>query len=224
MPGPGPHGLRLVPRTGPLCNRRLTCSYLTLCFLWVLADLPRVLSMPVRIYLPKGMAGRILCPVEANPPVTLIVWTKNERVIDFSRTTRLKVTKDGTLLLRSVIATDEGRYTCTPYSPLGAGRSSTVVQIIVRGKSHPYLQTDLYLYPLLTGLLVLVPITYRPTCTCTHYLQAYLYIDCVACAGLWLGCRVRDWVRRKIPFYMWLILLNKSYGCRIHDVKSSSGM
>ena len=115
-------------------NRLWLILSLYLAYLCMFADLPRVLSMPVRIYLPKGMAGRILCPVEANPPVTLIVWTRNERVIDFTHSPRLKLSKDGTLLIKAVTATDEGRYTCTPYSPLGAGRSSTVVQIIVRGE------------------------------------------------------------------------------------------
>ena len=92
--------------------------------------------MPVRLYLPRNMEGRITCPVEANPPTTLIVWTKNERVIDFTHTSRLKLHKDGSLEIHEVDANDEGRYTCTPYSPLGAGHSSSVVQILVRGKSE----------------------------------------------------------------------------------------
>ena len=96
--------------------------------------MPRVLNMPVGIYLPRNMEGHIKCPVEANPPFTLIVWTKNERPIDLTHSSRLKVNKDGTLVIRDVDVLDEGRYTCTPYSPLGAGRSSSVVQIQVRGK------------------------------------------------------------------------------------------
>ncbi len=103
-------------------------------FLLVLADLPRVLNMPVRLFLPRNMEGHIKCPVEANPPFTLIVWTKNERAIDFTHTSRLKLNKDGTLVIHEVDANDEGRYTCTPYSPLGSGRSSSPVQIHVRGK------------------------------------------------------------------------------------------
>ena len=92
--------------------------------------------MPLRIYLARNMEGHIKCPVEANPPFTLIVWTKNERPIDLTHSSRLKVNKDGTLVIRDVDALDEGRYTCTPYSPLGAGRSSSVVAITVRGKCY----------------------------------------------------------------------------------------
>ena len=102
--------------------------------LFMFSDLPRVLNMPVRIFLPRNMEGHIKCSVEANPPFTLIVWTKNERIIDFTHTSRLKLNKDGTLVINDVDDNDEGRYTCTPYSPLGAGRSSSVVQIHVRGQ------------------------------------------------------------------------------------------
>lgn len=124
--------LRHIPSVTVVSRFWLVTFYMTC--LCVVPDLPRVLSLPLRIHLPKGMSGRILCPVEANPPVTLIVWTKNEHVIDTTHTTRVKLGKDGTLLIKSVTEADEGRYTCTPYSPLGAGRSSTVVQIIVRGE------------------------------------------------------------------------------------------
>ena len=113
---------------------RMSFQMIVLCIYVLVPDLPRVLNMPVRVYLPKGMDGRILCPVEANPPVTIFSWSKNDKVIDFSHTTRLKVSKDGTLVFKSVIASDEGWYTCTPFSPLGAGKMSSIVQIIVRGE------------------------------------------------------------------------------------------
>ena len=98
-------------------------------------DLPRVLSMPVRMYLPRGMLGRIDCPVDANPPATLIMWAKNDRIIDAPSTSRLRVNKHGQLIIKSVISEDEGRYSCTPYSPLGAGQMSMPVQVLVRGKT-----------------------------------------------------------------------------------------
>ena len=105
---------------------------LTVVCLLLLPDLPRVLNMPHTLYLPRGMEGHIECPVEANPPVTQVVWTQNEKRLNDSK--RLKVGRGGTLLIKSVTSSDEGRYTCTPYSPRGAGRSSSVVQIFVKGK------------------------------------------------------------------------------------------
>lgn len=99
-----------------------------------LADLPYVTNMPVQLYLPRGMMGRIQCPVEANPPVTLILWSKNDRLIDVTQMTRMKVNKEGALVIKSVIAADEGKYSCTPYSPLGFGLASASSLALVRGK------------------------------------------------------------------------------------------
>jgi len=90
--------------------------------------------MPSRLYLPRGMMGRIDCLAEANPPLTLIVWFKGGQPIDYLRMKHVRVNKDGTLIIKPVIISDEGQYTCTPYSPLGPGKSSSPVQVFVRGK------------------------------------------------------------------------------------------
>jgi len=60
--------------------------------LLVLLDPPMHLVAARRqIFLPRGMLGRVNCPVDANPPVTFTAWNKDERVIDVTRTTRFKV-------------------------------------------------------------------------------------------------------------------------------------
>jgi len=108
-------------------------------------DLPRVVGLPPRVYLTRGLTGRIDCPVDANPPATIILWAKNgvmveddERtpMIGGSRGRRVRTSRHGTLFIRSVEKTDEGRYVCTPYSPLGKGQTSMPVQIFVRGQSN----------------------------------------------------------------------------------------
>ena len=98
------------------------------------SDLPQVLSMPLKLYLPKGMLGRIDCPINANPPTTQVVWIKNEQRIDFSRTSRMKRTNQGLLIISPVMKSDEGHYKCQPCSPMGCGQHSSVVKIIVRGQ------------------------------------------------------------------------------------------
>lgn len=112
----------------------------------VFADLPRVTGLPPRVYLARGLTGRIDCPVEANPPVTIILWAKNGVMVDDDdgprlvgnggsggQGRRLRTSRQGTLVIRSVEKTDEGRYVCTPYSPLGKGQTSMPVQVFVRG-------------------------------------------------------------------------------------------
>jgi len=85
------------------------------------------------LYLALGMTGRISCPIDVNPPHTLIVWMRNERALDLTRSTRLRVTRQGALVMRSVVEADAGRYSCVSYSPLEAGQSSDIVVVIVKG-------------------------------------------------------------------------------------------
>jgi len=95
---------------------------------------PSTGSTPQQVlYLPRGLLGRIDCPVDANPPVTLTVWSKNDRVVDVTKSTRFKVNARGTLIIKPVSTGDDGRYACTPYSSLGAGTTSSPVNVVVRG-------------------------------------------------------------------------------------------
>jgi hypothetical protein len=102
------------------------------------ADFARVHSLQSRVYLPRGLAGRLDCPTDANPPTTHVTWSKNERIIiettfTTSATSRFKVSRQGSLIIRPVEPDDEGRYTCTPTSSLGGGQQSTPIQVFVRG-------------------------------------------------------------------------------------------
>lgn len=83
------------------------------------------------------MLGKIECTVDANPPVTLIIWTKNDRILDVSPANRVRTNKQGVLIINPVVVADEGRYCCTPYSPMGAGQVSMPVQVFVKGKYVP---------------------------------------------------------------------------------------
>lgn len=105
------------------------------CWCVISSDHPRVLDMPERLYLPRGMMGTITCPVDSNPPLTVIVWSKDTKIIDFRLVRNVRMNKAGTLLIDPVTAVDEGQYTCTPYSPLGAGQPSTVIHVYIRGTS-----------------------------------------------------------------------------------------
>jgi len=99
-------------------------------------DLPRVLEMPVDVYLGRRLPGRLQCPVDANPPVSQVVWTKNERPLNVEVSLpRVHIEHDGSLVFGLVRNVDEGRYACAAYSSLGAGRSSTTVRVYVRGAS-----------------------------------------------------------------------------------------
>jgi len=99
----------------------------------VVVDLPRVLDMPVEVYLGRHLSGSLDCAVDANPPASQVVWTKNERPLNVASLPRIYVDRRGSLVFRVVRAVDEGRYACAAYSSLGAGPSSTTVRVYVRG-------------------------------------------------------------------------------------------
>jgi len=65
---------------------------------------------------------------------TVVVWSKDGRMLDFATAQHAKVNRHGTLILQPVISSDEGLYSCTPYSPLGAGHPSPPVRVFVRGR------------------------------------------------------------------------------------------
>ena len=81
--------------------RRNNCThhnfFITSCHLWIYVlllfslDKPRVLAVPAQLYLGSGMAGRIECPTDANPPAYQVMWRKDEQVL--SESDRVKVSE-----------------------------------------------------------------------------------------------------------------------------------
>jgi len=109
------------------------CTSTSWVHIMYVADRPRVVNMPERLYLPRGLLGRVDCHVEANPPQTVIVWSKDGRLMDLENARHIRVSRHGALLIKPVSVYDEGKYTCTPYSALGPGQTSRAVQVFVRG-------------------------------------------------------------------------------------------
>jgi len=129
-----------------LSRRRTNVAVTLALVVCVVVDLPRVTGLPPRVYLARGLTGRIDCPVDANPPVTIILWAKNGVMVDDDDGPRLvsgsgsrggrrlRTSLQGSLFIRSVEEADKGRYVCTPYSPLGKGQTSMPVEVFVRGR------------------------------------------------------------------------------------------
>jgi len=93
--------------------------------------------MPERLYLARGLLGRIDCVVESNPPQNVIVWKKDDHLMDIENSRHIRVSRrHGTMLIKPVSTADEGQYTCMPYSSLGAGDESSAVHVFVRGTCH----------------------------------------------------------------------------------------
>lgn len=50
-----------------------------------LKDPARVVRMPRETYLPMGMRGKIECPVQAEPPMLYVNWTKDGASLDLEQ-------------------------------------------------------------------------------------------------------------------------------------------
>jgi hypothetical protein len=110
------------------------------------------------VYMSRGTADRLRCPAEADPPVTLIVWSKDGQVVDAAvegvdtpddgpsigfddndesvagRGARLMISqRDNQLIISNVTWSDAGLYTCTAYSPLSTGHPMHKIMVIVKG-------------------------------------------------------------------------------------------
>ena len=89
-------------------------------------------KIPRNLIWALGFKETIDCPVDANPPVNEIVWTKNGLVIKFLNN-RMQLLANGTLLINKVRQEDAGNYRCTAVSNLGNGESE-IIQVEVKGQ------------------------------------------------------------------------------------------
>lgn len=74
-------------------------------------DPARVLNMPPVIYVPVGIHGYIRCPVDAEPPATVVKWNKDGRPLQVEK---VRVGCTLGLGMRSILLTIE-------MLPLGSG-------------------------------------------------------------------------------------------------------
>jgi len=89
-----------------------------------------------RVMLSRGVRGYINCPAFADPPTTLIVWSKDNQVVDTEQPEGGRSTDSrGALVIESVTNNDEGLYYCSAYSPLDDLRTDYPIWVSVKGTS-----------------------------------------------------------------------------------------
>ncbi|KAM7374885.1 hypothetical protein PAMP_007519 [Pampus punctatissimus] len=80
----------------------------------------RVVNMPSVIYVAIGLPGFIRCPVDANPPVTLVKWKKDGVPLRIDKYPGWSQVDDGSIRVAEVTEDSLGTYTCMPYNALGS--------------------------------------------------------------------------------------------------------
>ncbi|XP_059095272.1 protein turtle-like isoform X4 [Tigriopus californicus] len=92
----------------------------------------RVTYHPDVQYIPRGLQGIIRCYIDSNPPIQFVTWTKDKRIYDPFGLPGVMAMENGSILIDRVTQEHAGDYVCTPYNIHGTGRSSKVMQVIIK--------------------------------------------------------------------------------------------
>ncbi|XP_072288674.1 uncharacterized protein igsf9b [Eucyclogobius newberryi] len=92
----------------------------------------RVTRMPREMYLPAGMEGVIVCPVQADPPVLYVNWTKDGNHLNLDNFPGWMVNSEGSVFIARANDNAVGMYTCTPYNSYGTMGQSEPTNVILK--------------------------------------------------------------------------------------------
>uniref|UniRef100_UPI0037E8FA14 uncharacterized protein igsf9b n=1 Tax=Semicossyphus pulcher TaxID=241346 RepID=UPI0037E8FA14 len=106
----------------------------------------RVGRMSRETYLPSGMEGVIICPVQADPPVLYVNWTKDGNDLNLDNFPGWMVNSEGSVFITTANDNAVGMYTCTAYNSYGTmGRSEPTKVILQDPPSFKVLPRPEYL-------------------------------------------------------------------------------
>uniref|UniRef100_A0A673C4T5 Immunoglobulin superfamily, member 9b n=1 Tax=Sphaeramia orbicularis TaxID=375764 RepID=A0A673C4T5_9TELE len=83
----------------------------------------RIGRMPRETFLPAGMEGVIICPVQADPPVLYVNWTKDGNNLNLD---------NGSVFIATANDNAVGMYTCTAYNSYGTMGQSEPTKVILQ--------------------------------------------------------------------------------------------
>ncbi|XP_044053156.1 protein turtle homolog A isoform X2 [Siniperca chuatsi] len=92
----------------------------------------RVGRMSRETYLPAGMEGVIVCPVQADPPVLYVNWTKDGNNLNLDNFPGWMVNSEGSVFIATANDNAVGMYTCTAYNSYGTMGQSEPTQVILQ--------------------------------------------------------------------------------------------
>ncbi|XP_040052060.2 uncharacterized protein igsf9b isoform X1 [Gasterosteus aculeatus] len=92
----------------------------------------RVGRMSRETYLPSGMEGVIICPVQADPPVLYVNWTKDGNHLNLDKLPGWIVNSEGSVFIATANDNAVGMYTCTAYNSYGTMGQSEPTKVILQ--------------------------------------------------------------------------------------------
>ncbi|KAK9522520.1 hypothetical protein VZT92_018976 [Zoarces viviparus] len=104
----------------------------------------RVGRMSRETYLPSGMEGVIICPIQADPPVLYVNWTKDGNNLNLDKLPGWIVNSEGSVFIATANDNAVGMYTCTAYNSYGTMGQSEPTTVILQDppsfRVHPRLE------------------------------------------------------------------------------------
>uniref|UniRef100_G3U977 Contactin 2 n=1 Tax=Loxodonta africana TaxID=9785 RepID=G3U977_LOXAF len=83
---------------------------------------------PVRRLIPAARGGEIIIPCQPRAaPKAVVLWSKGTEILVNS--SRVTVTPDGTLIIRNISRSDEGKYTCFAENSMGKANSTGTLSV-----------------------------------------------------------------------------------------------
>ncbi|XP_034152549.1 protein turtle homolog A isoform X3 [Esox lucius] len=92
----------------------------------------RVGRMPRETYLPTGMGGVIFCPVQAEPPMLYVNWTKDGNNLNLDNFPGWMVNSEGSVFIATANDDAVGMYTCTAYNSYGTMGQSEPTKVVLQ--------------------------------------------------------------------------------------------
>ncbi|XP_076025359.1 uncharacterized protein igsf9b isoform X2 [Genypterus blacodes] len=92
----------------------------------------RVGRMPRETFLPAGMQGFIFCPVQADPPMLYVNWTKDGNNLNLNNFPGWMMNSEGSVFIAAANDNAVGVYSCTAYNSYGTLGQSEPTQVILQ--------------------------------------------------------------------------------------------
>uniref|UniRef100_A0A671XWR7 Protein turtle homolog A-like n=1 Tax=Sparus aurata TaxID=8175 RepID=A0A671XWR7_SPAAU len=92
----------------------------------------RVGRMSRETYLPAGMEGVLVCPVQADPPMLYVNWTKDGNELNPDNFPGWIVNSEGSVFITTANDNAVGMYTCTAYNSYGTMGRSEPTRVILK--------------------------------------------------------------------------------------------
>lgn len=95
-----------------------------------LTEKPRIVPLASTVEVISGQNLMLNCSIQTGNPPPVVVWLKNDSIIQPTQDLRIVDFGNWSILLKFVSREDEGRYACVARNEAGEDSSSTLVVVL----------------------------------------------------------------------------------------------